>query len=358
VLLPDGRELVMAKGASTPTVSGLGKALSASLQSARTRTLTYRADGKEDPVLVGFEYARVPRWIIAVCQPLSGALASTDYLLLRLSLLYVPTAVLVVWGLVTLASLRRGQALAVQQLATQNEQLLVANRAKTDFLDNVSHDLLTPLASVQLVVSGLLDPTVSWTRLQMNERLQIAQTEIEQLTARVRNLLEMTRLDADVDRSQKVPCDLAEIIGSCQDRLQVLLAGRKVDLMLAPVPLLFLGRAAQIEIVVTNMIENAIKYSPAGSPLLVRAGVRDTDVYFALRDEGPGVQPGDAALIFEKFQRRLPRGPMGGMGLGLAISKRIVEGHGGLIGVVNIPGAGAEFWFSIPALPAHRGAAV
>jgi two-component system sensor histidine kinase KdpD len=214
----------------------------------------------------------------------------------------------------------------------------------------VSHDLWTPLAGLQLSITGLLDPKIQWKEEQVMECLQLASDEVDQLTARVRNLLEMARLESDTQYSQKEPCDLADIVGSALERLRPLLKDRRVDAVFPSGPLMIECRHAQFEMVVMNLLENATKYSPPASPLNVRGELRGDDIYFSLRDYGPGVAAEESERIFDKFYRGKPSRHLGGSGLGLAICKNVVEAHGGIIGVMNAPGGGAEFWFSVPAL--------
>jgi signal transduction histidine kinase len=306
--------------------------------------------GEKGDALTGFARASVPRWIVLVSQPAGAALAPANYLLLRLPLFYLPVLVLMLAAARALTKLYHQQGEMTQRLAEQNERLRAADRAKSEFLSNVSHDLWTPLAGIQFSISGLLDPNIPWKAEQVREQLQLAGEEVDQLITRVRNLLEMSRLESSAVRSQKVECDLADIVESVLERMKLRLQGRRVDVMLSPVPLLFKGRPAQFEIVLMNLLDNALKYSPPGTPFLMRGELRGRDIYFSLLDEGPGVPPGEAERIFEKFYRARPPHPQGSTGLGLAICKAILEDHDGLIGVFNPPGGGAEFWFSLPAL--------
>ena len=101
-----------------------------------------------------------------------------------------------------------------------------------------------------------------------------------------------------------------------------------------------------------NLLENALKYSPPGTPLAISGRVVDGEAEIAVRDQGPGVAPGDEERIFEKFYRS-PNGRQaaGGTGLGLAICKAIVESHGGEIGLRRCPEGETEFWFRVPLAP-------
>jgi len=312
------------------------------------------APAGEAELWTGYAVASIPNWIIMISQPAKSGLMASNFIVLRFALLYLPV-IIVMWIAVrALAGIYHQQEEMSRQLAEQNKRLMASDKTKSEFLANVSHDLWTPLAGLQLSITGLLDPKISWTQEQINESLQLASDEVDQLTARVRNLLEMARLESDSQATIKEPCDLADIVGSALERLRPLLRDRRVDAIFPTGPLMMECRHAQFEMVVMNLLENAIKYSPPRSPLVIRGEMRGEDIYFSLRDYGPGVDPEEAEKIFDKFYRGKPSRHLGGSGLGLAICKTVVEAHGGIIGVMNAPGGGAEFWFSVPALEPVR----
>jgi len=239
-------------------------------------------------------------------------------------------------------------------LTIQNRELKELDHAKSEFLANVSHDLWTPLASLEMSLSGLLDTRIQWRPEQVRERLHLASHELSQLINRVRNLLEMARLNANADMGQKEPCDLTDIVGSALERLSPLLSDRDVAMHFPAYPLMFMGRHSQFEIVFMNLVENAIKYTPPGSPLTIHGERRATDIYVTVRDCGSGVEPHEADLIFQQFYRSDRTKSRSGSGLGLAICKAIVELHGGVIGVRSPHGGGAEFWLSVPSMPKDK----
>jgi signal transduction histidine kinase len=305
-----------------------------------------------DPILAGYALAEVPKWVVVVTQPRSAALSSTNFLAARLSLTSVPALIFMLLAAKVVANLYRRQEAAARQLEAQNLKLRKADEAKSDFLANVSHDLWTPLAGIQLSISSLLDSNIDWSLKQARDHLQLASVGLSQISNRVRNLLEMARLETSSDQASKEPCDLWDLLSSAIERMEPLLRGRKICADFPDYPLMFHGRYSQMEMVLMNILENAVKYSPPGAPIIMTGSMKGDYVYFSLRDHGPGVEMQDAAHIFEKFYRAQPLHHMGGTGLGLAICKSIVEGHGGLIGVMNAPEGGAIFWFTIPELGA------
>jgi two-component system sensor histidine kinase KdpD len=263
----------------------------------------------------------------------------------------VPLVVLLL-AVVLLNRRWREQEDSTQRLADQNEQLRAVDKAKSDFLANVSHDLRTPLANVQMLLSGLLDTNSAvLTPEQIRETVHLASQEVEQLGLRVHNLLEMSRIEARAYPLHRQPCDLTDLVGGALERLESALRERPMDARFPPEPLLVECDPDQIESVIVNLLENALKYSPPGSPLHLRGWRRGHSVLFALRDEGPGIFPGDEKRVFQKFYRAAgARALAGGTGLGLAICKALVGSHGGDIRVHNVAGGGAEFVFSLPAL--------
>ena len=229
---------------------------------------------------------------------------------------------------------------------------------KSDFLANVSHDLRTPLTGLHLALSRLLEPDLRYDGEQVRECLQIALEEVDRLSARVGNLLEMSRLEADAWTLRKEPADLTEIVASALARMRAFLRETEITAEFPPEPLLAECDPGQIETVLVNLLENALKYaspgasgSSPGKPLHLSGERQDDRVIIVVRDRGPGIAPGDEKRVFEKFYRGGGTSGARGTGLGLAICKAVLDLHGGSIGVRNAPGGGAEFWFSLPALP-------
>jgi two-component system sensor histidine kinase KdpD len=232
------------------------------------------------------------------------------------------------------------------RLRAETEQL------RNSLLSSVSHDLRTPLAVVTGATSSLLDEHGPRDPAVRRELLQTAHEEALRLNRLVRNLLDMTRLEAGALTVQKELQPIEEVVGAALDRMEDRLRGREVqthvprDLPLVPFD------SALIEQVLINLIENATKYTPVGSPLEVSARVRGDWIEVEVADRGPGVEPRNAERIFDKFFRAR-EGEGGGAGLGLTICRGIVTAHGGRIWVEGREGGGASFRFT---LPLHSGA--
>ncbi|MEP7050276.1 MAG: sensor histidine kinase KdpD [Pseudomonadota bacterium] len=225
------------------------------------------------------------------------------------------------------------------QLQMETEQM------RSSLLSSVSHDLRTPLAVMTGAASTLVEDTVDRaTRIELSESILL---EAQRLNRLIRNLLDMTRLQAGALRVKKEWQPLEEVVGSALNRLEDALAGRTVLTELAPdLPLVPLD-AVLIEQVLVNLLENAVKYTPAGTPIEVRARQRPGGVEISVADRGPGIPPGEEQRIFDKFYR-VNGVQVGGVGLGLAICRGIVMAHGGQLFAENREGGGAEFRLQLP----------
>jgi two-component system sensor histidine kinase KdpD len=253
-----------------------------------------------------------------------------------------------------------GSALERTRLA--DEARAASLRAETEqlrsaLLSSVSHDLRTPLGVVTGATSALLEPDGPMDERSRRRLLETAHDEAQRLARLVRNLLDMTRLEAGALKVRKEPQSLEEVVGAALTRLEDRLAGREVttdlhdDVQHVPFdPVL-------VEVVLINLIENALKYSPPGAPLAVAARARDGCAEVEVADRGLGVAPDDVLKIFDKFFRVEDR-EGGGVGLGLAICRGIVTAHGGRIWVEPRPGGGASFRFTLPLDPDPAGAAI
>jgi two-component system sensor histidine kinase KdpD len=214
-------------------------------------------------------------------------------------------------------------------------------------LSSVSHDLRTPLAVVTGATSALLEAGAPTDEATRRELLETAHGEALRLNRLVGNLLDMTRLEAGALKVKKDLQPVEEVIGAALNRLEDRLRGREVHTTI-PIDLpLVAFDSALIEQVMINLIENATKYSPPGSPLDVTARASAGEVEIEVADRGPGIAKIDEERVFDKFYR-VQEGEGGGVGLGLTICRGIVTAHGGRIWVEERPGGGSSFRFTLP----------
>lgn len=230
---------------------------------------------------------------------------------------------------------------------TEHAQVQIATeRMRNSLLSSVSHDLRTPLAVITGAVSGLLKSDKQFDPASQ-ELMQITYEEAERLNRLVGNLLDMTRLESGSVQVDKEWQPLEEVIGTTTLRLDSLLDQHPLKTRIPDdLPLVHID-SILIEQVLVNLLENAIKYTPAGSPIDISAWADDGAVVVEVVDRGPGLPAGDETRIFEKFYRGRPT-TTGGVGLGLAICQAIVQAHGGRIWAENRSGGGAVFRFILP----------
>jgi two-component system sensor histidine kinase KdpD len=231
--------------------------------------------------------------------------------------------------------------------ATQAELHMETERLRNSLLSSVSHDLRTPLAAITGAATTLLAKDARVEDGVGRELLELIREEAERLNRLVQNLLEMTRLESGALKLHREWHSMEEAVGAALRRCAGVLGDRRLQVRVPPdLPLVEMDDVL-IEQVLINLLDNAAKYTPPGSPVSV-TGTGDTErVTVEVADHGPGLPPGDAERIFEKFYRS-GTAPGRGAGLGLAIAKGIVEAHGGRIWAHTLPEGGAAFFFALP----------
>jgi signal transduction histidine kinase len=238
------------------------------------------------------------------------------------------------------------------QLEQQNLAIQEANRLKTEFVSIVSHELRTPLTSIQ----GYADLLLEDERIVGEEResLTIVRKNADRLLGLINDLLDLSRIEAGRVDLHRTSLDLTRLISEVARSLRPLIEAKQQQLRLdlgdaLPVVWADQDRVTQI---LTNLISNAHKYTLVEGSITVAARRDDGFVRVDVSDTGVGLSPEDQAQLFTKFFRAHDRSPQagGGTGLGLVITRLLVELHGGRITVSSAPGQGSTFSFSLPAL--------
>jgi two-component system sensor histidine kinase KdpD len=219
-------------------------------------------------------------------------------------------------------------------------------------LSSVSHDLRTPLASIKAAASSLLQEDVQWDEEAQRGFARAIEREADHLNHLVSNLLDMSRIENGALKPEKELYPIDELIRDVVDRLHPLLQGRAVHTHvpadLPPAEFDYL----QMDQVLTNLIENAVRYTPPESPIDVYAERQDSHIVISVADRGPGIPTADLERVFDKFYRVLPKKGTTkhptGSGLGLAVSKGLVEAHGGQIWAKQREGGGTVFSLTLP----------
>ena len=236
--------------------------------------------------------------------------------------------------------------LTEQARATQVE--MAAERLRNSLLSSISHDMRTPLTTIVGSASTLVEEDQA---LQPEDKLELCRAIYDEglrMASLVNNILDMARLDAGAVQLNKQDYPLEEIIGTVLTRLQKRLTGRQVIVKLPPgMPMLY-ADALMIEQVLSNLLENVLRYTPEQSPIEIRAKTTETTVDIAVADQGPGIPAGLEDKLFEKFYRVHHEAAQSGVGLGLSICKAIITAHGGSIHAQNRSTGGAIFSFTLP----------
>jgi len=224
---------------------------------------------------------------------------------------------------------------------------------KKDFVANVSHEMRTPLASIKGYSETLLDGDIDAKR--RGEFLRVIDRQATRMSRIIDDLLMLSRLETERLYMVLTPVDLKELIISTVRGFEKQARDRDIELNThIPEDLPGVsGDGGRIEQVLVNLLDNAIKYTPAGGSVRVSAGGEDGYARVDVSDTGIGIPPGDIARIFERFYRvdKARSRDLGGTGLGLAIVKHIIQGHNGKLHVESTPGHGSTFSFSIAAIP-------
>ena len=213
-----------------------------------------------------------------------------------------------------------------------------------------AHDLKTPVVAtaglIRRLIQGKLGP-VSASQLAY---LQIVNSDLERLEKLITRFLEFARLDLRIMTPQPQALNVVEECRQILNLLQPLAEAKEITLEadFAPELPTFKADPLLFPRVLQNLLENAIKYSPARSKVRLEIQAEDSAIRFTVRDQGPGIAASDLPHLFEIFYRGQREGDTQGFGLGLATVKRIIDGHGGRIWVETAPGRGSTFFFSFP----------
>jgi two-component system sensor histidine kinase KdpD len=239
--------------------------------------------------------------------------------------------------------------------ALQIELLRRTDSLRSALLSSVSHDLRTPLSSIKAAASSLLQEDVEWDEETRRSFALAIEREADRLNRLVGNLLDMSRIEGGALKAEKEWYPIDEVIHDVLGHMQTTLQGREVRLIvpdhLPPIKLDYL----QIDQVMTNLLENATRYTPADSPIEITVKELSNALMVGVADHGPGIPPYDLERIFDKFYRvsatkrkTTTRSSTMGTGLGLAVCRGLIEAHGGRIWAENRPEGGAIFRFTLP----------
>ena len=221
---------------------------------------------------------------------------------------------------------------------------------KNDLVATVAHEFRTPLTSLHMAIHLCLDQTVGDMNEKQQDLLYAARQDCERLQSMVDDLLDLSRIQSGRVEMKRQPVAIRSLIESAvslhraaADQHDLSLTADEASLPDGEVP----ADPERIHLVLSNLIGNAIRHTAAGGKIELRARATDERVRFEVSDSGEGIAPEFHSRVFDKFFR-VPGSASGGVGLGLSISREIIEAHGGEIGVESHPGQGSTFWFTLP----------
>ncbi len=243
---------------------------------------------------------------------------------------------------------RRGEERYRRMVAASAEQARRSQEFKSAILDAVAHDMKTPLTSIKAAVTCLMGKGAARPR-ERAELLSVINEETDHLNRLVTEVIDTARVEVGRLHLQKGPHYLRETISAALDEIKPKAAGRPVEVeltgTLAPADIDF----QLVKQVFKQLLDNAIKYSPEGSPLKILCRPSGDRIVVDVADSGPGIPEEEQDRIFDEFYR-VPgkRERASGTGMGLFIAKRIVDAHGGRIWVTSKPGSGSTFHVALP----------
>lgn len=225
-------------------------------------------------------------------------------------------------------------------------------RTRSELISMVSHELRTPLTSIRGSLGLIEGGAVGEVPPQISPLVQVARSNTDRLVRLINDVLDLEKMEAGRLELRKTDLDAAELVGSAVSGIEGMAAasGIRIESRIEESALRIDGDPDRLVQVLTNLLSNAIRVSPRGGRVEVRAEPATFGrVRLSVGDEGPGIADHDLPRLFGRFQQiDGASGPVpGGTGLGLAICKGIVEEHGGRIGVASRPGEGATFWFEV-----------
>lgn len=246
--------------------------------------------------------------------------------------------------------IERGGQQFIQWVQHDLSERLALEELRNDLMSMIVHDLRSPLGNILSSLDLMANALQAGDKALLTSLFSIALRAASRLSRLVDSLLDLRRLEAGDVQLNRAPVDLGELLGEALEMVQPMAVAKGLHLRRLPnpgLPMLHLD-VELVRRVVVNLLDNAIKYTPAAGTITLSGAAAPQQVIISVRDTGPGVQPDDQHRIFDKFARVQRQAAPKGLGLGLAFCKLAVEAHGGRIWVESGPEGGATFHFTLP----------
>ena len=242
---------------------------------------------------------------------------------------------------IAMERVRSEEAAARAEAARQNEEF------KSTLLDAIAHEFKTPLTSIKAASTSLVsDATLS---AHLRELVTIIDEETDRLSQLVTEAVRMSQIDAGTVRIDRAPLQVAGLVERVLDQFKTRTEGREIQVRVDHRLPAVMADPDLMALVLRQLLDNALKYSPPGSPIVITGESKDGRVVLRIHDQGPGIPLRERDRIFEKFYRwQATSSHIPGTGLGLYIAREITRAHGGDVWVEGEPGSGSEFCVSLP----------
>ena len=331
ILLPEG-ELLQVRHHSpeyTPGSSEMADAQSAFVSGSTA--FRYSFNGSQSCYAVPIPSWKGPLGVI-LFKTNNRIIGNPDWLLIHLFVNQVSLAVL------------RG---TLEDQARRANVLSETDRFQKALLNSVAHNVRTPLASIIGVLGTLQEDAGFLDSRIRGELVDTARTEAERLNRLLGNLLDLSRLESGALQVRSEICDVSDVIGAALQQLGDAAAKREIQVLAANLPLVRLDFVLIAQVLV-NVLDNAVKYSPVATPITLEADIAGGALRVRISDEGDGIPEHSLVRVFEKYNRAGRTGETGGIGLGLSISKGLIEAHKGMIWAERRNPHGTVVTFTVP----------
>ena len=221
---------------------------------------------------------------------------------------------------------------------------------RSSFVSIVTHELQTPLSIIKGYASTMSRPDVTWQPEVLADSFHVIEEEADRLSRLVSDLLEVSQIEAHGIRIEPAQVDVQSLFVRAADRLRIAHRDRPLSLSLDGDPGMIAADPGRVEQVLINLVDNAVRYSASGSPVVIELRATEREVQFSVTDQGIGIPAEEAERIFQRFYRvdNSAARRAKGTGLGLFIVRAIVQAHGGRIWVESTPGQGSTFQVVLP----------